>query len=423
MRHVGRRVLWFAVVAITIDPWLVATTAQSESPYLVAQAPASSPPTSKSAEGVIGQLMGPVAPLGTPKSFRAIAAFDRLMLDGAETFRPGGARSFPQSPNIIDANYYDLAYVLYQVFYRTGDTKWRDAARTIAQAYRDSPSGDVGVLTRKVRGDYSYPGEEAIPPPRGASTLGLAVLAAETGDAKAREIVHAHARIFRCWGQGDAGWDLRESAYSLMAALAAVALGDGDAPHKYAACWNNTPPARTLTPRQVAKELLDHQLHMQGRLGPPGSLLTMQDANKGVPKDTAWSNLFMGGLVTEGWVMYDRIIGDARIVPALEAYVDWMWSTQWYPKEKAFAYSNVTINWPNGNAARYPEASLNGIYLGTWGYVAAKTGKPAYRAQIDEIVAGMLRTFASPGDPYNFFLAKMYPENFRNAAQGIANLQ
>jgi hypothetical protein len=364
-----------------------------------------------------------MTPLGAPKSLRYIRAFDRLMLDGAETFRPSGARGFPQSPNIIDANYYDLAYVLYQVYYRTGDTKWRDAARTVARAYRDSGSGDVGALTRKVRGEYNYPGEDAIPPPRGASTLGLAVLAAEAGDAKAREIVHAHARIFRCWGQGDAGWDLRESAYSLMAALAVVALGDGDAPHKYLACSHNTPPALTLTPRQVAKELLDHQLRMQGRFGPPGSLLTMQDANKGVPKDTAWSNLFMGGLVTEGWVMYDRIIGDPRIVPALEAYVGWMWDTQWYPKEKAFAYSNVTINWPNGNAARYPEASLNGIYLGAWGYVAGKTGKPVYRAQIDDIVAGLLQTFASPGDPYNFFLAKMYPENFRNAAQGVAYLQ
>jgi hypothetical protein len=410
-------------MAFTLEPWPWATRAQGEPAY-VAQAPGSpSPAAATSGGSALGQLMGPLPPLGFPKSVGTIAAFDRLMLDGAETFRPGGARGFPQSPIITDANFYDLAYVVYQVFFRTGDTKWRDAARTIARAYRDSPSGDVRVLTRKVRGDYGYAGEEAIPPPRSASTVGLAVLAAETGDTKAREIVHAHARIFRCWGQGDAGWDLRESAYSLMAALAAVALGDGDAPHNYAACWNNSPPARTLTPRQLAKELLDHQLRMQGRLGPPGSLLTMQDADKGVPKNTAWSNLFMGGLVTEGWVMYDRIIGDPRIVPALEAYVDWMWSTQWYPKEKAFAYSNVTINWPNGNAARYPEPGLNGIYLGAWGYVAAKTGKADYRAQIDEILAGMLRTFASLGDSHNFFLVKMYPENFRNAAQGIGYLQ
>jgi hypothetical protein len=208
-----------------------------------------------------------------------------------------------------------------------------------------------------------------------------------------------------------------------MAAIAAVALGDGDTPHNYAGCWNNTPPALTLTPRQVAKELLDHHLRMQGRLGPAGSLLTMQDADTGTPRNTAWSNLFMGGLVTESWVMYDRIIGDPRIVPALEAYVDWMWNTQWYPNEKAFAYSNVTINWPSGNAARYPEPGLNGIFLGAWGYVAGRTGKPAYRAQMDEIVAGLLRAYPSLGDPYNFFLPKMYPENFRNASQGLGYLQ
>jgi hypothetical protein len=431
MGHVSRRVFCFAVVAIVLLSTLAIWRAQGE-PARVAQAPTTSTtqpaPTQKSAEEVVGQLLGPMTPLGTPKSLRSIKAFDRLQLAGADQFRPGGVRDPFASPGAYpgDANYYDLAFTLFQVYYRTGDPKWREAARTAAIKWRDSASGDLTMWRRKLKGEYGFPGEEALPAPRGASTLGLAMLAAEGADPKARELVYSHARFYRCHGMNGNWLDQRESAYTLMAMLSATVLGDGDTQWSFSACWNNNPPAKTMTVRQAAKEILDMQLATQGKLGPAGSLLTLQQTNPSDganPPNVPWSNLFMTGLLTEAWVMYDRIIGDPRIVPALEAYVNWMWTTQWFPKEKAFAYSNVTINWPNGNAARYPEPSLNGIYLGAWGYVAAKTGKPAYRAQMDEIVAGMLNAFASLDHPYNFFLPKMYPENFRNASQGLGYLQ
>lgn len=369
-------------------------------------------------------LGGPLSPVGQPTSITSIANYDKLWLAGADQFRPGGVRDPFAPPGSYpgDANYYDLAYTLFQVYLRTGDLKWKEAARAAAIKWRDSPSGDLTMWRRKLNGEYGFPGEEAMPAPRGASTLGLAMLAAEGTDPKAKELVLNHARFYRCHGMGGDWLDQRESAYALIALLAAIVQGDGDTSWNFSACWDNNPPAKTMTIRQAAKEILDNQLATQGKLGPAGSLLTRQSTNASDganPPNVPWSNLFMTGLLTEAWAMYDRVVGDSRIVPAIEAWMQWMWATQWYSAEQAFAYSNVTIKWPNGDAARYPEPGLNGMYLYGWGYVAGKTKKPEYVAQMNQIISGMLRTYPDPANDYNFFLAKMYPENFRNSARGL----
>lgn len=374
----------------------------------------------------VEKLLGPQSLLGAPTSITSIAAFDKLQLAGGEQFRIGGVRDPLVGGGYIgDANYYDLAFTLYQLYYRTGDVKWRNYGREMATKWRDSPSGDLTMWRRKLNGEYGFPGEEAMPAPRGASTLGLAMLAADGTDAKARELVYNHVRMYRCWGSGGKFLDQRESAYVLMAALASVVIGDADSVWEYGACADPTFPKRSMTPRQVAKELLDMQLATQGALGPPGSLLTLQDtapSSGANPPNTPWSNLFMTGLLAEAWVMYDRIIGDPRIVPAIEAWMQWMWATQWYAQEQAFAYSNATIKWPSGDAVRYPEPGLNGIYLNGWGYVAGKTKKAEYVSQMNQIISGMLRAYPNPQDSYNFFLTKMYPENFRNAGRGLGAL-
>lgn len=373
----------------------------------------------------VEKLVGPAAPLGSPASLGSIAALDTLMLAGADQFRPGGPRDpFVGGGAFIDANYYDLAYTHYQVYYRTGDQKWLGTARKIVEMYLASPSANIETWRRKMRGEWGFPGDEMIPPPRSASTLGLAVYAVETGNAIAKELVGYHARLYFCWGVGEDWLDQRESAYALIAATAAVALGDETA-YKYGGCWDNKPPEETRTARQAAKYLLDMHLRHQGKFDGPGSLLTKQSTNPSDganPPNVAWSNLFMTGLMTEAWIFYDRVIGDGRVPDAVKAYADWMMAKQWYPAEQAFAYSNATIVWPNGTAARYPEPGLNGMYLNTWGYLAAKTKDAKYVAQMNQIISGLLKAYPTPENAYNFFLAKMYPENFRNTPRGLGYL-
>jgi hypothetical protein len=323
-------------------------------------------------------LVGPVTVLGSDP---ACAAFDAAQLDGGRRF----AEKFPAHPaDLIASTYYDLALVLYTIHYRTGDAFWKERARVVATRWRDAPENTViGAFLA------DEPGAAArVPPPRGLASLGLAVLAVENGDKTARSVVDGHARMIerlmtRAGRYGLANpsmplGDAREAGYALTALVAATVLGDDH--------------------RKAAAQLLDAILERQR---PDGQWLSSAESIS-----TPFTLNYMNGLLMESLVLYDRAIGDARIVPALTRALAWTWTTQWRASAGAFQYGSVD----EGTVNTKPAPVLNGLMLPAWGYVATRTGDREIRAQGRRIFDGAVR--AGLGEIY---AVKQFDQLFRSS--------
>lgn len=311
------------------------------------------------------------------------------------------ADSFPQNPSdILGSNFYDLAYTLYQVYHRTGDPYWRDRAGVVARAWRDD------ALNQNYPALFNRDWSKSVPPPRGMSTLGLAVLAAETGDAEAARVVGYHAdwvarglpNGFTSDGRLFLG-DQRESAYSLIALVAAKVINAPIPDQSMAWGWGGQWD-------RARQALLDDILAKQQ---PDGAWLAGPDSN--YPDGTYTIN-YMTGLLMEALTLYDQVIGDARILPAVERATQWLWQHQWVSGAGAFQYANMTYG---TRLVQTPFTDLNGLMLPAWGYAYAKTGNPIYREQGDQILAGMLQ----PGTDgtYGMYSAKQYAQMFRSSGK------
>jgi hypothetical protein len=96
---------------------------------------------------------------------------------------------------------------------------------------------------------------------------------------------------------------------------------------------------------------------------------------------------YMNGILMEALIMYDRGIGDPRILPAMRKAVDWTWSTQWVAAAQGFHYADrVVPNW----ADTTPFPNLNGLLLPAWGHLYANTGDPRYLDQGNKILKGLV---------------------------------
>ena len=330
-------------------------------------------------------LTGPVTPLSSPAS-----AYDTLQLTKGRIYADG----FPQFPgDILASNFYDFALALYEVYYRTGDPYWRDKARVVAAAQRDYQGNQN--LNAYLAGNYKL----GTISPRDMSTLGMAISVVEAGDSatpglrSTRQIVNDQARFgaayfgtFRYCGPTPATTcrnDVREPAYALIAMLAATILGDDH--------------------RDDAKKSLDSFLAGQE----PGGNWLMQQLDL-VPAGPLTLN-YMNGLAMEALILYDRVIGDPRIVPAIERCMNFMWTTQWVPAAQAFQYASLTSGSVNTN----PYPNLNGLLLPAWGYAYAKTRNPAYKDQGDQILSGLIQPGADRS--YGIYEVKQYGQMFRSS--------
>ena len=301
--------------------------------------------------GAMESLVGPLTPMGAPAEATGIATYDAAEQSRGKFF----AEQFPYQPNdLVSSNYYDLALTLYVAYYRSGDTYWLDQARRVARTWRDSNNNQN--IPKYLAADYSV--GPTIPPPRSMSTLGLAVLALESGDAAAREVVNNHARLVE---QAFVQWmDAREAGYSLMALVAASIVGDD---HRLSALG-------------MLDVILAHQK-------PDGH---WEQTSNLVPNNQPFVLNFMTGVLMEGLVFYDRVIGDPRIVPAIQRCIDWTWGTQWVAGAQAFQYGNVN----SGSVSTSPAGDLNGLMLPAWGWALLRTGDSRYRDQGQQIFAGMV---------------------------------
>ena len=366
------------------------------------------------AETPLQILTGPVLPVGNPAS-----AYDSWQLTQVQKTVDGfnaDSMAFDTTvakSTISEWNYYDLALCCYLLYYRTGNIAWRTSARAVAGAWRNNDlnsntiSAVDGGISLYLAGKYwlnsptNTIGRQVMPP-RGFSTLGIAVHALETGDAASRNIVNQQALLGeRNWPKfidGSINSGMRESAYSLMAMLAATLLGND---HRAAA-----------------------MVSLNGFLSGQKAAGNWQDSDDGsqVPA-LSFTQAFMMGLVMESLVMYDRVVGDARIVPALQAATAYLWNTQWVPVVPrssppfgAFQYANINSGTVNTN----PYANLSGLIVPAWGYLYAKTGNATYKTQGDAILAGMVAGGAQPGiNGAGLYNSKQSNQEFRSSPRYV----
>jgi hypothetical protein len=343
-----------------------------------------------SAASPLELLVGPVAPIGS-------TAYDKLALTQGAIYRD----SWPSLVgDVVGSNYYDLALSLYLLYARTGDTSFRDKARAIAEDYRDLYLNQN--INGYLNGNYSL----EVLSPRSFATLGMAIYVLEHGDAAGSgrsmaQIVDDQARLgarnFSPFTN-----DARESAYALMAMLASTVIGAGD--HR----------ADALT-------ALNGFLAAQSRDGSgsqPNGCWQNIDSGSLVPARYYILN-YMQGLVMEALIIYDRVIGDARIVPALQKCVAWEWTTQWVPAVPtsspafgAFQYANIT----SGEVSTNAYSDLNGLLLPAWGHLYAKTGNAAYKTQGDVILSSMVTGDSQPAVPGSgIYSIKQFGQEFRSS--------
>lgn len=286
-------------------------------------------------------------------------------------------------------NFYDLALSAYLLYYRTGNTAYRTAARTVAAAWRDNEyCANIPLFNAR---NYSL----EVPPSRQISSLGLAVHYLDTGEALSRARVEQMAILWRHLIFDGHNADMRESGYALMALVASTLLGDDH--------------------RADALAILNAFLTAQKSDG------RWENIDRGSQVPAIYYTLnYMVGLVMEALIMYDRAFGDARIVPALQRCVDtYLWRTQWVPVVPtsrpafgAFQYANINSGTVNTN----PYANLSGLLVPAWGYLYAKTGGAKYKTQGDTILAGMVAGGAQPGIPGSgIYNEKQSNQEFRSS--------
>jgi hypothetical protein len=279
-----------------------------------------------------------------------------------------------------DAFFYDLPLILYRNYYRSGDAYWREKARTTSKEWRDYPGNQK--MRGWLKGDWKL-WREIVNQPRNFNTLGLAVYALESNDAAAKQVVYDHAaQVEQAWMYGPYQsltnemmplGDPRECGYSLMALLAATVVGED---HK-----------------KSAKDLLDHILKAQQA---DGQWLSSDGGG--------YTSNYMVGLLMESLLLYDRVVGDERILAAIEKNLAWTWSTQWVEAREGFKYhSQKEIE---------AQPALNGLLLPAWGYAYYKTGKAQYLEQGNRIAKGL----AGPGAK-EMWGVKQFNQFFRSSPQ------
>jgi len=181
---------------------------------------------------------------------------------------------------------------------------------------------------------------------------------------------------------------LRVSALmALMAAVAATLLGDNH--------------------RAVADRLVNEILKRQrpnGQWVGYSDLVPDSCSNDG---QGAFTLNYMTGILMEGLILYDRAFGDARILPAIQKSLNWLWTTQWVPAQQAFQYADVNC----GSVGTYPAADLTGLIWPAWGYAEYLTGNATIFTQGQAIFQGFVTVGVS-----SIPSVKHYDQLFRSSS-------
>jgi hypothetical protein len=129
---------------------------------------------------------------------------------------------------------------------------------------------------------------------------------------------------------------------------------------------------------------------------------------------------FMVGILLNALVRYyEEVSPDPRIPVAVKRAVDYMWATQWVPRERGFKYVSVDSTKEGINQSK-PEPSLNGLVIPGFSFVAAHTGDARYRMQVADILGGLYQNKINwPGWPTQFDQAYLRLFNHFARAKGV----
>ena len=356
------------------------------------------------AETPLQILTGPLTPMGS-------TAYDRVHLARAAAFV--GATD-------ADIEYYDGALVYYLLYYRTGNAQWATRADFLAKGMADYQMDPANASAQR---------DPSVSPPRSTmaardyAPLGMAIHYLRTGYANSLAAVKCQAAgaawYWSPWITNTVNVYLRDYSYGMMAMLASMLLGG---------TIDYSVTMATSVKNLVAAQGVDYTV---GKTQSPFGGWQERDNGTQIPAIYAFQG-YMGGLMAEALILYDRIIGDSRIVPMLKIYADYMWSTQWvplgggpaqepghtngagYPTDQSapgigcFQQANVTSGTVNINSdANYVNQA--GQILQPFGYLYSKGQGTQYKTQGDAIVAALAQPSAV------WFLTKQFNLGFRSS--------
>ena len=259
---------------------------------------------------------------------------------------------------LLGATYYDAINVYLQAAEYTGDSKWTACADKATAVYRDQyvvPNGG------SVPGYWNF-------------TNGLTRDALATGDVASKTAVFdlaLHAAYSTDltpleWMQSASL--SREVAYALRAHLNAEKLG--------------------AEPRPRTESLADLSLGHIDQWFISKTYRVAEGSDPPQAQGMYYVQPFMVGLTAEALIMWEEKTGDSRVVPAIQAALDWLWDNAWVPENQAFWYEN----WVADPSMPFPPKAgapdLNLLIAPAYAWLYKKTCDPVLLERADQIFAG-----------------------------------
>jgi hypothetical protein len=341
-------------------------------------------------------------------------ALDKGLLHGEE---------FPATPSgdpdlYLNLNYYDQGLVQYLNYHRSGDARYLDIARKIADSWW--LHGSIGEGATSV--------EESMAP-RNISLGGL-MLRALDGRPEMWPWITEYTRfMFDVWVFKRTTYDslyygVRDGGYMLL----------------YAAWLVAAHPEATVRDEFREKVLVAAKDYYARLQYPDGSWRWIDEGVSGV-----FMQPFMIGLLLDGMIAVHRLTGDVAVGDAIVASVknlfakgyrgaeivpelpERSWRGMWY-----FVYAdgcdpgcgstNLDGGWDTNTIREVRQ--MNAPTLHAWGYAHAITGDATLRDQGDEVFAATfgrdLGPLADPSYGLADFRAKEYNQSYRSAGRYLA---
>ncbi|HEY7924637.1 MAG TPA: hypothetical protein VII62_15725 [Vicinamibacteria bacterium] len=259
----------------------------------------------------------------------------------------------------LAATYYDSLRVYLNLLLYTRDPKWNQCIAASLSTYRGWVIGAGGG----VAGYWNFTG-------------GLRLHYEQTGDALSRQAVGLLAQnaSFCVDGTDPENTAIanvsREVAYCIEARLDAMALGF----------------AKTSYYDLMVQRALEHmnqwwisrsyRAPAEGYDGLPGGI------------GSYYIQPFMVGLTAHALMREWERSHDARILPAVKAALDGLWSRAWVASDQSFWYENFVANPAQTFPAEPGAPDLNQLIAPAFLLYSKATGDASYRAKADAIFAG-----------------------------------